>query len=305
MENLKTCPNCKRMVEGGATFCPNCGASFAPSTGAGSPDQYQAPPQASYQQQWQTPGGGPRDASPEGMIREAVQMRGNTDEIINEIWAFIPLISVILVAAVAAGLAFITMDPYLIAGVVVVISIVAMVLIVILIYKLFNRNNLHIRREAMFRAAVVDYIRKRSTEKGVSEAVMSQIQTMESINYESRVYEPERSAALWAILPIIPIVGWIFMIIALYYLTSYPPGHDRRWHAFTQQAQYAGSQMGMSLILPSWRTLPDRSFFIYFILTIVTIGVFMIYWYYVLIKDMNEHYKSQWQFEDQFLRELA
>lgn len=305
MTNLKTCPNCKRMVEESATFCPNCGANLAPSAGAGGPDQYQAPPPDSYQQQWQTPGGGPRDTSPEGMIREAVQMRGNTDEILNEIWAFIPLISVILVIAVATALAFITMDVYLITGIVMGISIVAMVLIVILLYRLFNRNNLHMRREAMFRAAVVDYIRRKSTEKGVSQAVMSQIQTMESINYESRVYEPERSAALWAILPIIPIVGWIFMLIALYYLTSYPPGHDRRWHAFTQQAQYAGSQLGMSLILPSWRTLPERSFIVYFILTLVTIGFFMIYWYYVLIKDMNEHYKSQWQFEDQFLRELA
>jgi len=304
MANLKTCPNCKRMVDENIAFCPNCGSDLS-SVAAPGPSQYQAPPQDYSQQQWQTPGPqpGPRDTSPEGMIREAVQMRGGTDEIMNEIWAFIPLISVILIIAVAAALFFVTLDPFVYIGVFLGISIIATVLIVILIYKLFNRNNLHSRREAMFRAAVVDYIKRKAIEKGLSQAVASQVQTMESINYESRSYEPERSAVLWAILPIIPIVGLIFLIIDLYYLTSFPPSHDRRWHAFTQQAQYAGSQLGMNLMLPSWKTLPERSFIIYFLLTLVT-SVFMIYWAYVLIKDMNEHYRAQWQFEDQFVREI-
>jgi hypothetical protein len=244
------------------------------------------------------------DASPEGMIRQAAQMRGSTDEVLSEVWAFIPLISVILIVAVTSVLAFTITDFYLYTGVTVGIGLVAQILIVILIYKLFNRNNMHNRRESMLRAATVDMFKRRAAEKGISQSIASQIQTMESINYESRAYEPERSAALWAILPILPLVGWIFMLIALYYLTSYPPGHDRRWHAFTQQAQYAGSQLGMNMVLPSWRSLPERSFIIYFILTIVTLGLFMIYWYYVIIKDMNEHYRSQWQFEDQLLREI-
>jgi len=304
MANLKTCPNCKKMVDENATFCPNCGASLA-AVGPSHDDQYQAPSLDTSQQRWQAPGmqPGPRDTSPEGVVREAAQMRGSTDEVLSEMWALIPLISVILIIAVSGVLALTTTDMYLYTGVTLGISIVAQVLIVILIYKLFNRNNLHSRREAMFRAAVVDLMRRKAAEKG-SQSIDSQIQTMESINYESRIYEPERSAALWAILPLIPLVGWIFLLIALYYLTSYSPGHDRRWHAFTQQTQYAGSQMGMSLMLPSWRSLPERSFIIYFILTLVTLGFFMIYWYYVLIKDMNEHYKSQWQFEDQFLRAI-
>jgi len=293
------------MVDENATFCPNCGASLAPA-GQQQGDQYQAPPQESNQRQWQAPGmqPGPRDASPEGMIREAAQMRGSTDEVLNELWAFIPLISVILVIAVSGSLYLVTTDPVVSSGISLGIAFVAQILIVILIYKLFNRNNLHNRREMMLRAAIVDLMKKNAAEKGISQAIASQVQTMESINYESRSYEPERSAALWAILPIIPVVGWIFGLIALYYLTSYPPGHDRRWHAFTQQTQYAGSQLGMNLMLPSWRSLPERSFIIYFILTIVTLGIFMIYWYYVLIKDMNEHYRSQWQFEDQLLREI-
>ncbi len=304
MDNLRPCPNCKKMVDVNATFCPSCGAKLTPA-GPNQGDQYQSPQDPSSQQ-WQSPGmqPGSRDTSPEGAIKQAVQMRASTDEVLSELWAFIPLISVILILVVSSAIALVTMDIYLYSGVTVGIGIVAQILIVILIYKLFNRNNMHNRREATLRMALVDFLRGKAAEKGISQSISPQLQTMDSINYESRTHEPERSAALWAILPIIPFVGWIFMLIALYYLTSYPPGHDRRWHAFTQQAQYAGSQLGMSLMLPSWKSLPERSFIIYFILTILTLGIFMIYWYYVLIKDMNEHYRSQWQFEDQLAREI-
>ncbi|MEI6797346.1 MAG: DUF4234 domain-containing protein, partial [Methanomassiliicoccales archaeon] len=66
----------------------------------------------------------------------------------------------------------------------------------------------------------------------------------------------------------------------------------------------AGQQMGVNIMMPSWKTLPERSFVIYLVLTIVTLGLFMFYWVYVIIKDMNEHMKNQWAFEDQLLREM-
>jgi hypothetical protein len=60
----------------------------------------------------------------------------------------------------------------------------------------------------------------------------------------------------------------------------------------------------MTVILPSWKTLPERSFFIYLILTLLTCGLFLIYWYYVLIKDLNDHFGAQWQFEDQIAAQM-
>jgi len=296
------------MVEENAQWCPNCGANLT-TAGAGQPPGPDQQPQGPgpQQQQWQAPGApqpGPRDTSPQGVIREAVQMRTQTDEVLSELWAFIPLISMVIIFAVSGIMALTITDYFLSLGITMAVSIVAMVLIIILLYKLFNRNNLHSKREAMMRIAIVDLLKRRAAEQGASQMIAAQVQTMESINYEALNYEPERSAAVWAILPIIPIVGWIFMLIGLYYLTSYPPAHDRRWHAFTQQVQSAGSQLGIPVMLPSWRTLPERSFIIYFILTIVTFGFFMIYWFYVLVKDMNEHYMAQWQFEDQLMREI-
>lgn len=221
-----------------------------------------------------------------------------SDEVISEIWLVLPLIGVIGGFAIQ-GLfwAFGGFWLTLIAGI--AASILSVVFFAILNYKLFNRNNQHMRREAMLRDGIIDYFRNKGSEK-----ISVNISTMESINYEARINDEEHNAALWAILPILPVVGWIFLLIALYYLTKFPTDHDRRWHAFTQQVQNAGSHMGAKVILPSWKTLPDRSYVLYLILSIITLGLFGLYWYYVLIKDMNMHFKTQWKFEDQLIQEL-
>jgi len=111
--------------------------------------------------------------------------------------------------------------------------------------------------------------------------------------------EREKSAVVWIVLSIITL--GILGIYVLYFLTKDPPNHDHRQLSFMQQAQSAASKLGMTVVVPTWKSLPDRSFFLYFILTIVTAGLFGIYWYYVLFKDFNEHFKAQWVFEDQLV----
>lgn len=218
--------------------------------------------------------------------------------------AFLPLIGFVIGSSISAVAAMGVTDMVMLVFISMATGIISMAFIIILLYMLFSRNNRHTRREAMLRRAIIDFLRSRAVEMGVINEISSEIQTMESIDYESRMREPERNAALWSLLPLVPVVGWIFFLIAMYYLSSYPAPHDRRWHAFTQQVQSAGSKLGMSMMLPSWKTIPERSFVIYLILTILTLGLFIFYWYYVLIKDINEHYMVQWQFEDQLLREI-
>lgn len=91
----------------------------------------------------------------------------------------------------------------------------------------------------------------------------------------------------------------------LYFLTRYPYEHDSRWQSFTQQAQSAGSKLGMVVVSPLWNRLERRSFALYFILTLITFGLFGIYWLYALLKDPNEHFLNQRQFEDNFVAALT
>lgn len=94
------------------------------------------------------------------------------------------------------------------------------------------------------------------------------------------------------------------VIYVLYFLTKDPPNHDRRQLSFMQQVQSAGSKLGMYLVVPTWKSLPPRSFAIFLILIIFTFGLFAFYWFYVLIKDFNDHFMAQWQFENQLISSI-
>ncbi|MDD1756869.1 MAG: DUF4234 domain-containing protein, partial [Methanomassiliicoccales archaeon] len=183
-------------------------------------------------------------------------------------------------------------------------SIVSSVIYAIINYKLLKRKNDHIKRETALRAGIIDYFRAKGAANFKEQALASQIATMQSIQSDSTTDDRDHNAILFTILLFIPIVNIIVQLYIAYVLTKFDYKHDRRWHAFTQQAQSAGQELGMPLVLPSWKTLPERSFVIYLILTILTLGLFWFYWYYCFIKDLNEHFKAQWQFEDQFLRSL-
>jgi hypothetical protein len=73
--------------------------------------------------------------------------------------------------------------------------------------------------------------------------------------------------------------------------------------AFMQQVQSAFSKFEKTVVFPFWKSLPDRSYFLYLILWFIT-GLFSLYWNYVLITDFNDHFRAQWQVEDQLLANL-
>ena len=51
--------------------------------------------------------------------------------------------------------------------------------------------------------------------------------------------------------------------------------------------------------------IPDRSFILYFILGLVTAGIFYIYWIYVLLEDPNNHFRQQAMIEDTIISQVT
>ncbi|MEM0450049.1 MAG: DUF4234 domain-containing protein [Nitrososphaerota archaeon] len=51
-------------------------------------------------------------------------------------------------------------------------------------------------------------------------------------------------------------------------------------------------------------SIPNRSFVLYLILSMVTLGIFGIYRTYALIRDPNIHFREQAKFEDELLGRL-
>jgi hypothetical protein len=284
MDGYKTCPSCGRQNPADAQWCSNCGASLAAA--APGPTPAQAAPM---------PGPAPTytgGASKQQVIN-AIQSRTQTDEIMGTFWALFLLI------AVAIGIASIFL------GVIgIILWVVFGILELVLFYKMLKRNEAHFKREAILRTALVNYFREMGNATYKTQMIGAQLGTMESINQEAASREKDHNVILLVILMIIPIVNFFAMLYILYILTKEPFGHDQRWHAFSQNVQSAAQQVGMNIMTPSWKTLKERSYLLYILLTILTIGIFAIYWVYVLVTDMNEHMQTQWQFEDGLMREL-
>jgi flagellar basal body-associated protein FliL len=238
---------------------------------------------------------------PRAQVQSSVQMRTESDEIMGTWWAFLPLIAAAL-QIVGVAVSFVNAAAGII--VMVLMAIISAILELFLFYKLLSRQNNHFRRESAERTAIVAWFKEKAQEMGRIQFIGPQLGAMESINQEAQFKEKEQSIIL-IILLIIPVVNFIIMLYLLYIFTKYPYEHDQRWHHFTQNAQMAGQQMGLNIMMPSWKTQPERSFVIFLVLTIVTFGLFMFYWIYCIIKDMNEHMKNQWAFEDQLLREMS
>ncbi len=296
--NLNQCPRCNVSLQPGARYCPNCSYDLAA-----------APPMAPPSEPSTS---GPAATAPSGYslsdqakqrIMEAINRRGQTDEMIPEWWILLPILVILLVTGFSFIGIFVNIPAIVVISV--AVSFIAPLLILILIYKLLKRHNLHMAREAALRRGIIDFLRFKAEERAAGYQVAQYTQAMETIDRDGLIVEKPQDALLWTILCVIPIINYVAYILIAYWLTNFSPGHDRRFFAFAQNTQYAGNQIGMQNILPQmWRPVPDRSFLLYIVLTIITLGLFAIYWAYVLIKDLNEHFKNEWEFEDALAREL-
>ena len=325
MDGTKTCPYCGKLANADAQFCQGCGRSISsPPQYAEQPPQqgYQQPPQ-NYQQQppqqgyqppqqggWQQPPapayGAPAYGAPgqapygqsfggaKGQIAGAIQNRNMTDEIMSGIWILWPVISLVIAGIIGVVLMF-AIGAW---GFFIALPI-GIVLYALLNYKLLKRMDEHRKREMALRMAIISYLKDKGAETQRAQLIANEISALESINQEALYKEKERTPVLWTIISLLPLLNYIVM----YFLAEYPFDHDKRWHAFTQYTQAACQKLGINIMTPSWSTLKERPNILLLILTLL-FGIVVFVWYYFIIKDLNDHFTAQWQFEDQLMSQL-
>jgi hypothetical protein len=89
----------------------------------------------------------------------------------------------------------------------------------------------------------------------------------------------------------------------MYRMTRFTSAHDRRWTVFMQQVQSGGAVIGFKPTLPSWKATVPKALPMYLVISAIFLP-FITFWYTDLIKDLEEHFTLQWQFEDQLVREM-
>ena len=270
-------------------------------------------------------------------IQAALKTRSNSDVLVSTAWIILPIMSIIFVTtALVTVLVFypgmsefvtpLGIDLYFLshmpqwAQVLILLSqLMVLIFLVILSYKLIKRRNLHFYRSALLRSGIIRFVR----DKAVGKAYL-ELTAMESAHEQINLSETDRSPFLWTMLlalyptsalffPVLlnllitplGIIGLIAMLYVLYFLTTFSHENSSRDKTFMEYTKSALSKTGITVDVPVGIRSKKHPFTLYLIPSIVTIGLFGIYWFYVLIKDPNEHFKAQWAFEDSLVAKIS
>ena len=178
------------------------------------------------------------------------------------------------------------------------------ILFAFMLYKLIRRRNTHFSRQSLLYEDLVNLARELGAKKGVD--VSLAVNNLDRTLRETRTEETEKGAVLWTVLSIIPYVGWIIQLYVYYFLNKDFFKHERKEDAFVDDLTRTLSAVGVTANLPRRMSpIPDRSFILYFILSIITLGLFGIYWIYTLLTDPNNHFRHQALLEDTILAQVS
>ncbi len=254
-------------------------------------------------------------------LRRDSRMRMESDYEMSPAWILVPLIPiielVIFFAALFGSLFTLTTAPMTPAGstasaglfvaliglfaILPIVGFVAQILWAYVLYKLVNRRNKHFQRQGFLYDDLTNLAKDLAAKKGVD--ISLGLNNMERTNREARYEETEKSAALWAIVTFF--IG-ITALYVYYFLMKDFYKHERREDIFLDDLNRSLSTAGVTINLPRRALpIPDRSFILYLILSIITLGIFSIYWLYVLLTDPNGHFRQQALTEDTILSQVT
>ena len=176
-------------------------------------------------------------------------------------------------------------------------------------WLLYKRRNEHFERTKNLRRIISDLLeQKRGAEKGT-------LTQMDPLVQAREVFRPYYLFWLWLVCSylgslssLLPIT-WVFTIAAiviglvvLYYLTMDYYYHERGEIAFLGKVVVALGKSGTSLTVNPTDPLHRRSYGLYILFTIITLGIFGIYWAYVVFHDPNKHFNTHEMWETELER---
>lgn len=256
-------------------------------------------------------------------IRRDIRRRTETDRVISPAWLIVPIavLLVFLFVIVAAVLTAILLPfrffpdgfrpgvfpgpgPFLgilaLVGFGFVAVFIVGVIFVYLLYLLIKRRNDHFVRQHHLFEDLAAYLRGFATTKGMN--VELPLSNVERAARDARSEETEKSAALWVILSLVTGIAALYVY---YFLTKDFFKHERREDNLIEDTNRVLSLLGLETLSRRVSPMPERNFVLYLILSIVTLGIFAIYWSYTLIVDPNNHFKNHEMIENELLSKFS
>ena len=206
----------------------------------------------------------------------------------------------------------------------------------VLAYILVSRLNKHYARDRQLRSSMLSFLKSAAYSPEIEQMIEFDLAGMNQIDDQINSSEKRRNPIIWALAVAAPlmvsVLQWVVLFNSESYheyqkssalflqgqLVAYAPlfyvsfvlgksiyDHDSHWTNFAHQANAAITKLGFPEKKSYWgRPLLNRSYGLYAVVTVISLGLFMFYWWYALVEDPNHHLKAQWDFEDSLIESI-
>jgi hypothetical protein len=172
-------------------------------------------------------------------------------------------------------------------------------------YKLVERRTAHAQRKLAFQSYMWHALNARAEAAGRKEEVAEGLDNLSRIYQQMEAFERrnKREPVLWMILRIVVSVVGAYIN---HFLNKDLRFYEEWESSYAANAEWVMSRLGYSVRLPQRRTpIRDRSTGLYILLTIVTLGIFSLYWRYTVMTDGNGHFDDDVAIEDALMDALG
>lgn len=237
------------------------------------------------------------------------QERASTDRRLSFGLYLVFLLVVIVISSIIGGIGMLVGGW----GVGRVLTTAASTLIAIYLWwynwLLYNRRNNHFNRIKGLKVKLSELLEEKTeVEKGTLNRVDPFLERKEASRPNSLFFLwlilsylgsfSQFLAPLWALSFASLIVG----LVVLYYLTTDYYYHEQGEIAFLQRVTMALGKKGTALTVTPSNPLHTRSYGLYIFLSIITLGIFCLYWAYVIFHDPNQHFDTHQRWESELER---
>ena len=99
------------------------------------------------------------------------------------------------------------------------------------------------------------------------------------------------------------VLSLVINVVFLVQCITFPREHEKSFVLFSDSFVDAMARCGIR-VKGYEPVISHRPFWIFLVLSVVTFGIFFIYWLYLSVVDMNRHIEEQWVFENAVMRAL-
>ena len=168
-----------------------------------------------------------------------------------------------------------------------------------LVYTLINRQNKHAAREQEVAWQVLREIQSRTAPENLEVRLPLNATEQDFSNLLERTHE--HSAFLWSLLVLVPYVGWVSLMVALYLLTESSNAHGRMERILFEDLGRTLAAEGFRQPAANSRLPAPRNTMAYLFASAFTLGIVALSWLYVMIIGETAHFMYHSTLEPELL----